>query len=174
LTMRWVDDLFDDDHVRHQLTLQRLWWSRVSNVSFQAKYNRHGDKLWTPIASRPNITGVDLYRKKRKVGVTSAPTDKNGEIDADLLANWLLWLERGTLPDGEPIERLGLIFDSREDAVALRHTLPERFRGPVVWRTPFDLRPSEDLFMEPFPADHIYPGTDKYAYYESLLPKALR
>jgi hypothetical protein len=173
LTMRWVDDLFDDDHVRHQLTLQRLWWSRVSNVRWDSDFNGQGDRCWMPIGCRRNIPGIDLFRKKAKIGITTAAIDSHGQLDADFLESWLIQLERGSLNEGHAIDQLGLIFETREAAVANRESLPERFRGPVVWR---GIQPhiAEDKYWQPFPADHIYPGTDKYAYYESLLPKALR
>ncbi len=93
-------------------------------------------------APHPPLT---LYDPVSRHGYKVVAASKDGRVPAGALAEIAAWVEAGRLPDGTPLEAVGIILPAREAALKIR----EQARAAGVSRVVYT--DNKRTLWDPFP-----------------------
>lgn len=116
---RWVGQPWDGNELQSQLGACEQWLGEVIPLPIAEGFNALGDTFVSGQGledAMPWMVSINPAERRGIKGV--APT--GGELPVETVLEAMAHVKRGALPDGRPIERLDLLFPTREDAVGLR------------------------------------------------------
>ena len=118
VVVRWIDSLRDAAVIAAARSREERWLAEHFKPERSGDYNAQGERreLALSLAEHPPLT---FYRANTALGYKAIVASPEGEVDEQLWAEMVSWLQRRRLPDGTRLERLRLIVPLREAALAI-------------------------------------------------------